>query len=396
MQYPPCVKAWLRAPHTTLPYDKGQGNCVRVFLSGVLGCLNRGCAICEPPPPPPPVADLEARLSRSEARLALLRDKPAAPLAPPSPHILRSQHTSEPPASAADKQGKPLGADSVLNALPSQQGRFKDVTSEKELSRDAPAEDAAASNDGAATVNLTARHFIRWECVPEFLEWYTELVSLASTFPGYLSSFMQRSEGTTDDNLFVVTLRFLDAAAVHAWAHDEQRRTMWDRLKPLVAADSLVSATESRALPDTGTDLLLSSTDSHAPLRPPSKWKVVIIFWIGLWMTVYNFNFIWPPILDEIGIEGWQAQTICMATLHVSVVSWIGAALSMKLFGAWLARPRTAAIDAFPWKQLDEGLPHTKPFYALRLVLAAAFYGPLISQWIQNEQKDNFKFISFG
>jgi antibiotic biosynthesis monooxygenase (ABM) superfamily enzyme len=96
---------------------------------------------------------------------------------------------------------------------------------------------------------------------------------------------------------------------LHDWLYSQERASLLAELGPLLHAPTQVSANSSRSLPDGFTDLLVSSNDA-APLRPPPKWKVVLLTTCSLFLIVYPTGQLAPPVF-----RSWGVTSPCVARL---------------------------------------------------------------------------------
>ena len=114
---------------------------------------------------------------------------------------------------------------------------------------------------------------------------------------GELQTYIHAHTGELRSVLF----RFRSAAELHAWMYSTEREENLRQLGPLLHAPTEVSANASRTLPDSFSDMLIPANGS-APLRPPPKWKVVLLTTCSLWLVVYPTSLWMPSWLLDIGV----------------------------------------------------------------------------------------------
>ena len=179
-----------------------------------------------------------------------------------------------------------------------------------------------------------------------------------------------------------VIFRYRSLSTLHAWLYSSVRVEMLVQLQPLLRSPDLITATRDRVLPDAFTDIFVAS-NSSAPLRPPPKWKVVVLTTTALWLVIYLTGRHFDAWLIARGLTNKYVRTPVVSMWNVALVSYAGVPLVTTVVGHWLAKPRAAGLNSQPFKALDQGL---RSQWA-RSIVVACYFVPTIAFWVYNETK---------
>lgn len=235
----------------------------------------------------------------------------------------------------------------------------------------------AASVD-TEPVTVGAHHFVRWECVEAYGLWLERIHTTMRTFPGFLSLRItppSQNGTSTEREMHGVLFRFRSAKDLHDWLYSQERASLLAELGPLLHAPTQVSANSSRSLPDGFTDLLVSSNDA-APLRPPPKWKVVLLTTCSLFLIVYPTGQLAPPVFRSWGVTSPYGQIPLSSVINVGGNAYMVLPLLQTLIGRnWLALPRPAVFEKVqPFKALEQGFR----WRVTKMLIVVAYFGSTI------------------
>ena len=246
---------------------------------------------------------------------------------------------------------------------------------------------AASAGRPAEPLSVCIRHHVRWECVDEYHDWLELMVKAMQGFDGFLSLRRLPTDPADDDDDDDATVqaclfRFASLPTLHAWLYSAERGRMLAQLAPLLHSPSLVVAARDRRLPDAFTDVL-ASHGKGAPLRPPPKWKVVLLILPALFSVVWPCSLKLPAVYDACGITSPVARAPLGSFVTVFLNTYFSLPLVTRLCGHWLHRPRPAHTDAQPWRSLDQGFRTQRS----RLAMAILYFAPLTVAWVLRETR---------
>ena len=223
---------------------------------------------------------------------------------------------------------------------------------------------------GHEPLTIIVHHNVRWDCWERYAEWLVSIHAEMGRFPGFLSLRHVRPQEALDDEVerrdehglsvvmsvaHTVVFRFRSLPELHTWMASKEREDLLVRLAPLLYAPDKLSAASSRVLPDAFTDLFVAHNQT-APLRPPPKWKVVLLTSASLWCIVYPVGERVPPLLASWGVNNIYAQVSLTSFINVWANAYAIQPLLTRLVGAhWLSLPRPPTADNEPWRTLDQG-----------------------------------------
>jgi hypothetical protein len=69
--------------------------------------------------------------------------------------------------------------------------------------------------------------------------------------------------------------------------------------------------------------------------RPPPRWKLALLTWLGLWPTVTAVTLVVAPLLRE---QPLPVQTLTVTGLVVPMMVWAITPLLLRGFRRWLQR----------------------------------------------------------
>jgi uncharacterized protein len=121
----------------------------------------------------------------------------------------------------------------------------------------------------------------------EFAAWAREVSSVASEFPGNLSTTVLREHDARD---FHLVHQFDSRGHLEAWIDSDQRKRLLDKAKHVAAARTAVQRR-------TGLETWFHvPSEASATMRPPPRWKMWLISLIAVYPLVLLFQaFVVPP-----------------------------------------------------------------------------------------------------
>lgn len=188
-----------------------------------------------------------------------------------------------------------------------------------------------SSTAQVATVLISRR--IKPGSEQEFVRLTTELLDHAAGFPGHLGSHLvdPGDAAGIDANLYHLVLAFRSQDDLAVWQGSRQRNDGLDRIALLTEGDPQVR-------PVTGLDLWFTPPAT----KPPPRWKVAIVTWLGIFPIVLGQTVLvgdrlssWPLVL-RIGL---------LSVLIVALMNWVVAPALTRLFRRWLQAGNTVPGD---------------------------------------------------
>eukprot|EP00762_Andalucia_godoyi_P003048 ANDGO_04110.mRNA.1 hypothetical protein len=256
-------------------------------------------------------------------------------------------------------------------------------------------------NAGVDTsVTIVSNHPVAWEFTEAFEDLMRHCEEQMRVFPGFISldlihtngsleslddDHSHRSvddldqnslgeDGSGDESEYVLIYRFDSYDALDVWLRSEQRRTILQSMKPMLAGRSRIQVQQAEVVHDAFSSLF---GDRHNQLqgRPPPIWKSVVL-------SVFSVFFaLWPLAVYLLPATSSSSNDV-LAHKFVSALVLIAAAVPFlvyvtspfmnMLFFQWLITPRPVFASE-PWKSLDQGLPSAWH----QLALSILYFGSL-------------------
>jgi antibiotic biosynthesis monooxygenase (ABM) superfamily enzyme len=153
------------------------------------------------------------------------------------------------------------------------------------------------------------------------------MMAAASRFDGYLGAQLVHpgEEPDVEDPLFHVILAFDSAVHLARWQQSPERQLGIAATVPHVEG---------------GTQIRHISGLAHwfkppgsSSLRPPPKWKVAVVTWLGICPTVYLVFSLLDPLLAN-----WSLlpRVVLLTLLVVAAMTWLVAPQLTRFFKRWL------------------------------------------------------------
>lgn len=172
---------------------------------------------------------------------------------------------------------------------------------------------AAAPAAGAVTVLVSRRvkpgHEAAFEQASE------AMTAAARPFPGYLGGQMVRPDPEGDDeesNLYHTVFAFDTPEHLQAWQNSAERA---ERLQ--VIGTHTLSSTQLREVSGLGHWFTPAGSAAH---KPPPRWKVAVVTWLGIFPTVYFLFLTVAPFLAD-----WPLlpRVMVITLLVVLLMTWV-------------------------------------------------------------------------
>jgi antibiotic biosynthesis monooxygenase (ABM) superfamily enzyme len=132
----------------------------------------------------------------------------------------------------------------------------------------------------------------------------------ASSFPGYLAAQLIPPESTGGE--YQIIQRFATEADLERWNASPQRALWHERLRAVAEGDP-----EYRLL--TGLDAWFAPTAIPAH-RPPPKWRMTFVSWLGIFPTVSLLLWLVSPLLADLPFLLRTAIFTALVALAMSYV----------------------------------------------------------------------------
>jgi antibiotic biosynthesis monooxygenase (ABM) superfamily enzyme len=173
-------------------------------------------------------------------------------------------------------------------------------------------------NEEQVTVVLS--RFVRTTNCQAFEAVLTELIAAAQTYVR-ASAEILRGPVAPSGRLYHVVYRFTDEGALRTWQESEERRTLAAR------AEALASSLGSRRL--TG----LEAWFDVPAQSPPSRHRMALLTWIGIWPLVSLVLFLLAPVLTG---YPFLVRTALTSAVLVLVMTYAVMPLLARVASPWL------------------------------------------------------------
>ena len=153
-----------------------------------------------------------------------------------------------------------------------------------------------------APVSVTQLHRVLWEHVEDYKECVAAFERLMETHPGFLSLHrIDPPPGAIGDDatLFSMVFRFDSIANLHGYYFSEGRSALLERLETLLEPADDAMAQNIRQV-DPFADVLVKQ-GAAVPVRPPPRYKVVLLNVMSLFLVAWPTAVHLPGKLDEAG-----------------------------------------------------------------------------------------------
>jgi antibiotic biosynthesis monooxygenase (ABM) superfamily enzyme len=181
------------------------------------------------------------------------------------------------------------------------------------------------SPGGAVTVLVTRRIKAGHEAA--FERTMGDMISAAASFAGHLGGQLVRpgEEGGGEPGLYHVVFAFDSAAHLKAW-QDSPVRALG------LAAVAQHTEGEQQVRQVTGLAHWFAEPKGP-PQRPPPRWKVAVVTWLGIFPTVLALFLTVVPLMAD-----WPLvpRTMVVTALVVLIMTWLVAPQLTRLLKPWL------------------------------------------------------------
>ncbi|PZV08992.1 MAG: antibiotic biosynthesis monooxygenase [Leptolyngbya sp.] len=186
-------------------------------------------------------------------------------------------------------------------------------------------EDALAiGTDEDAQVTAIVSHVVRPGREQGYEEWVHGIAADARTFKGHLGVSTIRPHDHTHPE-YVVILKFDRYGNLKTWLESDIRREWIERLQPLIEQPESIQTL-------TGLETWFSLPNQ--PLKsPPPRYKMAIVTWMGVFVTLTVVSRLFAPILSNLPILLNQLIT---TGLVVALLTYLIMPRLTRLFKRWL------------------------------------------------------------
>ncbi|MBD3887586.1 antibiotic biosynthesis monooxygenase [Phormidium tenue FACHB-886] len=173
-------------------------------------------------------------------------------------------------------------------------------------------------------VTAVISHIVRPGREQGYEEWFRGIAADARTFKGHLgvSAIRPRDHAHPE---YVVILKFDHYNNLKTWLESEVRREWIERLQPLIEKPEAIQTL-------TGLETWFSLPNQ--PLKsPPPRYKMVLVTWLGVFVTLAVLSRLLAPILSSLPVLLNQLVTTGLVVL---VLTYLVMPRLTKLFRKWL------------------------------------------------------------
>ena len=156
-----------------------------------------------------------------------------------------------------------------------------------------------------------------------------EMQQAGARHPGRISGEVLRGATGPESREYHIVYRFTDATALMAWETSPERLAILARLRPLMI--------DVERQPLTGLEAWFDVGGS----RPPSRARMALVTWIGIWPIVSLALWQLVPRLDALP---FLARTAVATALVVTIMTWAVMPVLAALFDPWLRRGSLLSI----------------------------------------------------
>lgn len=169
---------------------------------------------------------------------------------------------------------------------------------------------------------------------------WNKLSEVASRFPGYIGGQLikpSEPDGGSEERLYHMLFAFDTPEHLHQWQESPERALGLKALEPHVEGHTVFH--ELSGLEHWFTPAKAQSS------RPPPRWKIALITWLGIYPTVLVLFLTIAPYLEH-----WPLplRTAIITALVVLVMTWLVAPTLTKWFHNWLHPKPPQSDDLSP------------------------------------------------
>ena len=187
---------------------------------------------------------------------------------------------------------------------------------------------ATAVHTSASAVTVLVTRRVKPGHEAAFVEAANAMTAAASQFPGYLGGQMVHPETDADDqehNLFHTVFAFDTPAHLQAWQTSAERPECLQAIAP-----HTLSSSKLREVSGLGHWFTSAGSAAH---KPPPRWKVAVVTWLGIFPTVYFLFLVVAPLLAD-----WSLlpRVMVITALVVLLMTWLVAPQLTRLLKPFL------------------------------------------------------------
>lgn len=186
-----------------------------------------------------------------------------------------------------------------------------------------PEDPLAITTDETQQVTAVISHIVRPGREQGYEEWFHGIAADARKFKGHLgvSAIRPRDHAHPE---YVVILKFDCYDNLKTWLESNIRRQWIERLHPLIEKSEEIQTL-------TGLETWFSLPSQ--PLKaPPPRYKMALVTWLGVFMTLAVLSRLLAPLLS--GLPPWLNQLITTG-LVVALLTYLIMPQLTKLFHKW-------------------------------------------------------------
>ena len=158
----------------------------------------------------------------------------------------------------------------------------------------------------------------------EFERLSSEMTKSAVNFDGHMGATMFRPS-SRDDPEYRIIFRFADERSLNFWLNSSTRQEYLDQIDKLLIEPSRFETLNSL--------VTWFSIPGQEPVKPPPRYKMAIVSWLGLFPIVFLIFLAFGPWLPMIPL----LPRVAIVTAVVMVLmTWVVMPRLTKLFRGWL------------------------------------------------------------
>jgi len=339
-----------------------------------------GFWLCRPKPPASEAASTEgtgAKKPRDDGKRFLARFQRAAARAKAN---LARQHPSKVPEGGSDKSDSAPEemnqADTMLGVARSMaefsnlaqrvkegeeggigRARTEDLLGEADEHMAAVLQSSQKRPASGAGISVVFNHHVDMELYDEYEETLRDYGQAAENFDckGFLGCTLVRPK--PGSNMFMMIMRFRDAASLEAWMTSGTRRQMAARLHKFTQSEA-----EVRVATHTALDLLLTghgeAQAAEVARPPPAKFKVMMIVCVALYICSLPSAYWLTPYMGANGVPSVWGSLVT-STINTYLHGYTLTPLFSLWAKPWLDMDRPEVFTKYRW---------LKKFFAVRWV----------------------------
>lgn len=177
----------------------------------------------------------------------------------------------------------------------------------------------------AAPISRIAKRKAKPGCEAAYEAVVRGMFAETGKFPGFLGADLIPPRAP--DDVYQVVMRFASQADLDRWDASEARQQWHERLSTVADGDP-----DYRLLTGLEAWFTLPTAPGN---RPPVRWKMAVLTWLGIFPTVSLLLFFVAPLLAPLP---FLARTAIITGLAVLMMTWLVMPRLVGGFKGWLAR----------------------------------------------------------